>query len=580
MFRVIFLLCLIGIPFSRCKKLHEYMTPNEVMSIFHTPHHQVPKYEVVPVSHRLVKNDVKKATNELKLKVFNDDVKLYLNPTEGILASENTPVWTVSSDSEAPEGLQYKQVPKGMDYLGVTLQDVHSSSAVLLTPTPDGQVHLDGVLNNTYVIKSLPRRILKHVLYGGHNLYEPLHTKNVTEDDEFDYTHHHVVYKIPSLDRYKDLKITDPEDQTVKRDAPDIIYPQIIIVADYTMYRLLGENIEQAIKYLVSFWNGVDLRYRLLTTPKIRLNIAGIIISTDNNAIPYLEDSRIEVSSVDADRALRGMADYFYRESRFPTDFYDMAIAMTHLDMCNMLTDDFCDTSTLGYAYVAGACDRNATKQSSEAVGIVEDNGGFSGIIPTAHELGHLIGARHDGNPKGAGDCPAQEGFIMTSGLMLHENGFEWSSCSINAFYNFITEDKAKCLYNEPVTGPPVALVLPGTLMSLDDQCTKVFGTPACNKDATVCVRLECEYPGIEGYCRAFASAAEGSPCGDGLICLNGKCVLEGVITEDKEKKKLLEKFLPKFTLQKIRQIPWLQLLQKLKNRIKETIKEKIKLFT
>lgn len=146
-----------------------------------------------------------------------------------------------------------------------------------------------------------------------------------------------------------------------------------------------------------------------------------------------------------------------------------------------MITDDFCDTSTLGkstnvsyqvrellsnilslitytliliiqknkkyeimknfvagYAYVAGACDRNATKHSSEAVGIVEDKGGFDGIIPTAHEIGHLIGARHDGNPKGAADCPPFDGFIMTSGLMLHENGFEWSSCSINAFHDFI----------------------------------------------------------------------------------------------------------------------------------------------
>lgn len=68
---------------------------------------------MVPVSHRVVKDDSKEGTkNELKLKVFNNDVRLYLNPTEGILASENTPVWTVSSESQAPEGLQYKQVPK------------------------------------------------------------------------------------------------------------------------------------------------------------------------------------------------------------------------------------------------------------------------------------------------------------------------------------------------------------------------------------------------------------------------------------------------------------------------------------
>jgi len=49
----------------------------------------------------------------------------------------------------------------------------------------------------------------------------------------------------------------------------------------------------------------------------------------DKNATPYLENSRIEVSKVDADRALRGMADYFYREDRLPKEYYDMAIAMT-----------------------------------------------------------------------------------------------------------------------------------------------------------------------------------------------------------------------------------------------------------
>lgn len=68
---------------------------------------------MVPVSHRVVKNDdSKEGKNELKMKVFNDDVKLYLYPTEGILASENTPVWTVFSEPEAPEGVEYKQVPK------------------------------------------------------------------------------------------------------------------------------------------------------------------------------------------------------------------------------------------------------------------------------------------------------------------------------------------------------------------------------------------------------------------------------------------------------------------------------------
>lgn len=39
-----------------------------------------------------------------------------------------------------------------------------------------------------------------------------------------------------------------------------------------------GDNAEIK-KYFVSFWNGVDLRYKLLKGPKVRISIAGIIIS-------------------------------------------------------------------------------------------------------------------------------------------------------------------------------------------------------------------------------------------------------------------------------------------------------------
>lgn len=69
---------------------------------------------MVPVKHRVAKRnieDIKENTKELKMKVFNEDVRLYLTPTEGILANKNTPVWTAWSDSKSPEGLEYKEVP-------------------------------------------------------------------------------------------------------------------------------------------------------------------------------------------------------------------------------------------------------------------------------------------------------------------------------------------------------------------------------------------------------------------------------------------------------------------------------------
>lgn len=64
-----------------------------------------------------------------------------------------------------------------------------------------------------------------------------------------------------------------------KRDAPYTIYPEILVIVDYDGYRLHGGDNLQIKRYFVSFWNGVDMRYKLLKGPKIRISIAGIIIS-------------------------------------------------------------------------------------------------------------------------------------------------------------------------------------------------------------------------------------------------------------------------------------------------------------
>lgn len=37
-----------------------------------------------------------------------------------------------------------------------------------------------------------------------------------------------------------------------------------------------------------------------------------------------------------------------------------------------------------------GACNRSSIDRVTEAVGIVEDNGGYSAILPATHEVGHL----------------------------------------------------------------------------------------------------------------------------------------------------------------------------------------------
>lgn len=45
-------------------------------------------------------------------------------------------------------------------------------------------------------------------------------------------------------------------------------------------------------------------------------------------------------------------------------------------------------------------------------------------------------------------------------------------------------------------------------------------------KDSRVCAQLFC-YDSSSGYCVSYRPAAEGSPCGDGQTCKNGRCIAE-----------------------------------------------------
>ena len=58
-----------------------------------------------------------------------------------------------------------------------------------------------------------------------------------------------------------------------------MIHKKLFYVKIELLYRLLGKDPYLAVNYLVPFWNGVDLRYKLLKSPEVKLNIAGIILA-------------------------------------------------------------------------------------------------------------------------------------------------------------------------------------------------------------------------------------------------------------------------------------------------------------
>ncbi|XP_037914154.1 A disintegrin and metalloproteinase with thrombospondin motifs 1 isoform X3 [Hermetia illucens] len=497
--------------------------------------------------------------HNVSFSAFGDVLNLTLKPAEGLFKDgpKSLRMWTVRSEPNATQGVQYEEVydeTENPEHVGEVFQDEKNMAAILMRrQVESGDLVMEGSIGHELVIKPLP--------------------KNLSPDDGV----HHVIYKrtVDANDQFSDFAFMEPDrlekryrerrsatatqqeeeqltssltddydqdddkgttplkrkERRSKREAPYIIYPEILVIVDYDGYRLHGGDNLQVKRYFVSFWNGVDLRYRLLKGPRIRISIAGIIISRGRDATPYLERNRVGRDAIDSAAALTDMGKYLFRERRLPV--YDIAVAITKLDMCRRLQQyGECKRGTAGFAYVGGACVVNKRLEKVNSVAIIEDTGGFSGIIVAAHEVGHLLGAVHDGSPPpsylggpGAEKCRWEDGYIM-SDLRHTERGFRWSPCTVQSFHHFLNGDTASCLHNAPHEDEALGRAMPGTLLSLDAQCRRDRGTYACFKDDRVCAQLFC-FDSLTGYCVAYRPAAEGSSCGNGLHCLDGRCVAQ-----------------------------------------------------
>ncbi|XP_060807106.1 A disintegrin and metalloproteinase with thrombospondin motifs like isoform X2 [Amyelois transitella] len=511
-----------------------------------------------------VVDDQETGVHRIDLEAFGKQLNLVLKRQEGLVKKDGVKMWRALNNVTQPHGVDYEEMKEeGDEDLGELYQDEENGAALLIRRHPKhGKIVVEGSIGHDLVIRPIPDSMTApaqddEMFMDPSSMADmvsidtglPLMKRKTEEQDRLrralNGAQHVIIKRDPAEgDHLGDYAFMEPDHMAKrfrrkrsadhsrrKRDAPYVIYPEILVIVDYDGYRLHGGDNVQIKRYFVSFWNGVDLRYKLLKGPRIRISIAGIIISRGRDATPYLERNRVGRDAIDSAAALTDMGKYLFRERRLPV--YDIAVAITKLDMCRrQYANDACNRGTAGFAYVGGACVVNKRLEKVNSVAIIEDTGGFSGIIVAAHEVGHLLGAVHDGSPPpsylggpGAEKCRWEDGFIM-SDLRHTEKGFRWSPCSVQSFHHFLNGDTATCLYNSPHEDDSLPRVLPGRLLTLDAQCRKDRGTSACFKDERVCAQLFC-FDAASGYCVAYRPAAEGSPCGDGQYCINGRCITE-----------------------------------------------------
>ncbi|XP_034948143.1 venom metalloproteinase 3-like [Chelonus insularis] len=502
------------------QKVDEKMTLEEWAKAFPIAGTQDPEYEIVPIhTSRLQKRDLSGGTH-IQLRAFGNNIKLWLNPTDGILAGDKTPVYEIVN---GPKLLYYGDA---MKRIATHLYEDSSHAATVAVNKVDnhGYTMTGYIGSNDIYLRPFPQRLMNMVRRYRRSV------DNIPESELENYTYH-VAYKmseLPDSVKYLEAPLRDSSSRS-KRSIHSTVYPEVLVIVDYPLYKLLNRDIWEAVSYLLPFWNAVDMKFRGLEHPRFRLNIAGIILAKDPYALKYMAANKFSRDELIVDKALNGSISWVFKlEPTIPVEKYDVAITMTSDHLC-MMNGQTCQRGTLGLAYVGGACqiDRLYTRASKNA--IIHDNAGYEGIHTTAHELGHLFGAKHDGVHHA--DCSHQDGYMMAGNLVFAGKASDWSQCTLQDFEEYLSTQASSCLDNLPNAGNPVHRFLPGKLMDADEQCKRLKGTHAGHKvDENVCQILFCQSPTNPSEFVATSEAADGTKCGEGKICLHSKCVDENSI--------------------------------------------------
>ncbi|XP_074853397.1 A disintegrin and metalloproteinase with thrombospondin motifs 5 [Carettochelys insculpta] len=291
---------------------------------------------------------------------------------------------------------------------------------------------------------------------------------------------------------------------------------ELLLVADGSMAQKYGKGLRHYLLTLAAIASRL-YGHASLENP-VRLAVVEVVVLGDKEKGP-------EVSK-NAAATLKSFCKWQHQHN--PLDdqheaHYDAAILFTREDLCGHHS---CDT--LGMADVGTIC------SPERSCAVIEDDG-LHAAFTVAHEIGHLLGLSHDDSKFCEENFGAMEDKrLMSSILTSIDASKPWSKCTSATITEFLDDGHGNCLLDQPrkqILGPEE---LPGQTYDAIRQCKLAFGpeyTVCPGMD--VCSRLWCAVvrQGQMVCLTKKLPAVEGTPCGKGKICLQGKCV-------DKTKKK------------------------------------------